>query len=381
MTETLERVHAIADVVRGGAEEGDRGRRLRPEVVGALRDAGVFRMVMSKSFGGPELSPPEQLAVIEALSAYDGAAGWCGMINCDGGYTTAYLDPEAAKQLYPTLDEPTVLVAAPGGAAVEVDGGYRVNGQWPFASGSSHAEVFWLNCLDMDGDSMRPGPEGLPATRLVGLRRAEVEVLDTWHTTGLAGTASNDVRVADVVVPAERTFSLFDGTPVDGAPLYTWRWYFVTKLAGVPLGVARAAIDEAIDVAQTKVTMPTMQLAREDATVQANIARARALVRSARAYVDDALGHLWDVTLGGREPTPVEWADCRLALTHAAVSAKDAVGLVYEAMGTTGVYRRSALDRHLRDVTTMAQHILCQTKTYGAAGRRYLGLDPGMIGF
>jgi alkylation response protein AidB-like acyl-CoA dehydrogenase len=381
MTETLQRVQAIAEVVRSGAEAGEHARRLQPEVVGAMRDAGVFRMVMSESFGGPELSPPDQLAVIEALSAFDGAAGWCGMINCDGGYATAYLDPEAAKQLYPTLDEPTVLVAGPGGSAVESDGGYRVNGQWPFASGSSHAEVFWLNCLDMDGDALRPGPEGLPATRMVGLRRAEVEILDTWHTTGLAATASNDVRVADVLVPAERTFSLLDGTPVEGSPLYSWRWFFITKVAGVPLGIARAAIDEAIEVAQTKVTMPTMQLAREEATVQANVGRARALVRSARAYVDDALGRVWDVALAGDEPTPEEWAECRLAMTHAATSAKEAVGLVYEAMGTTGVYRRSPLDRHLRDVTTLAQHLLCQTKTYGAAGRRFLGIDPAMIGF
>jgi alkylation response protein AidB-like acyl-CoA dehydrogenase len=381
MTETLERVQAIAEVVRGGAEDGERERRLEPKVVGAMREAGVFRMVMSTSFGGPELSPPEQLAVIEALSAFDGAAGWCGMINCDGGYATAYLDPEAAKQLYPTLDEPTVLVAAPRGAAVEVDGGYRVNGQWPFASGSSHAEVFWLNCLDMDGENMRPGSHGLPATRMVGLRRAEVEVLDTWHTTGLAATASNDVRVTEVVVPAERTFSIHEGEPVNAAPLYSWRWFFITKLAGVPLGVARAAIDEAIAVAETKLTMPTMQLAREDAVVQANVARARALVRSARAYVDDTLGRVWAVALGGDEPSPHDWADCRLAMTHAATSAKEAVTLVYEAMGTTGVYRRSPLDRHFRDVTTMAQHLVCQTKTYGAAGRRFLGLDPAMIGF
>jgi hypothetical protein len=68
-------------------------------------------------------------------------------------------------------------------------------------------------------------------------------------------------------------------------------------------------------------------------------------------------------------------------MTHAFISSNEAVGLVYEALGTTGVYRRSPLDRHLRDVITMAQHIVSQTKTYAAASRRFLGLEPDMIGF
>lgn len=376
----LDAVKASAGLIRAEAEGSERQRRLTEAVVGALRDAGVFRMAMSRAMGGPELPPLQQIAVIEELAAADAAAGWCGMINCDGGFVTAYLDPVAAKELYPSIDQPTVFVVNPTGTATVEGDGYRVSGQWPFASGSSHAEVFFLNCLVFDASGMRMDGE-IPEMRVVGLRRDQVEVLDTWHTTGLAGTASNDVKATEVFVPRTYSYAPFVDRAVDPAALYRWRWLFLAKMPAVPLGAARGAIDEAMSVATTKVTMPSFALAREDATVQSNIGRATALVRSARAYVDDTIGTVWDAMCAGREPTAEEWVDARLAITMAFTNSKEAVSLLYEALGTTGVYRKSPLDRQLRDVTTMGQHIVSQTKTYGASGRRLLGLEPGIPGF
>jgi alkylation response protein AidB-like acyl-CoA dehydrogenase len=382
VSEILKRVELTAATVRADAEESERGRQLTPAVVDALRSAGVFRMAMSTSLGGPGLSPLEQLDVLEALASFDGATGWCGMINCDGGYATAHLARDVAVELYPSLDAPTVLVANPSGQARAEGDGFVVSGQWAFASGSSHAELFFLHSIVFDGDALRIDEStGMPVTRMVGLRREDVELLDTWHTTGLAATASNDVRVDGAFVPASRTFDLFNPQPVDPAPLYQFVWFFITKMAAVPLGVAQAAIDDAIEVASTKVTMPTFALAREDAVVQDNLGRAAALVRSARAYAYDSIGRTWDTVCAGSVPTPIEWADTRLAITNAFTASKQAVGLIYESLGTTGVYRRSPLDRRMRDIVTMGQHVVAQTKTYGAAGRRLLGLEPGLVGF
>lgn len=257
-----------------------------------------------------------------------------------------------------------------------------LNGVAPFASGSTHADWFFLNCVVVDDDGPRlPQGEVMPETRVCAVPATDVEVLDTWDTTGLAGTASHDVRVRNVVVPAEQTFSLFEGEPVDQSPLYAWRWMFIVKLPGVPLGVARVALAEAKQVAEVKVIFPSMTLARDDAMLQWNIGRAEALVGCARAYVFDTVGTLWDTLCRGGVPTPGEWTDVRLALTNAYHSCKEAVTLLYEGLGTTGVYRTSPLHRQLHDATTMAQHILRQTKTYANCGRSLLGLDPGGIAF
>jgi len=379
--EILDAVCAAAPLITAEAAATEAAGTLTAPVVDAMRDAGVFRMAMSRALGGPELSPLEQIDVLEALAFADGSAGWCGMINCDGGYATAFLDPTVVKELYPSLDRPTSVIANPTGRA-RIDGdGYFVSGQWSFASGSPHCELFFLNCLVMDGDDLVPGTGPLPTMRMCAVPAADVEILDTWHTTGLNGTASNDVRVEGVRVSGERTFSLFDADAVDPAPLYSWRWMFVVKLAAVPLGIARAAYEEATEIASTKRTMPTLALAREDATVQDAVGRARASIGSARAYMQDRVGAFWDGLLDGRPPTPQEWADVRLAMTYAAHTSKQAVTLLYEVLGTSGVYRKSPLDRQLRDVTTLAQHLVCQSKTYAAAGRSLLGLEAGIAGF
>jgi alkylation response protein AidB-like acyl-CoA dehydrogenase len=124
-----------------------------------------------------------------------------------------------------------------------------------------------------------------------------------------------------------------------------------------------------------------MALARDDATVQWNVGRAQALVDSARAYAFDAVGTFWDGLAAGRPPDPQAWLVVRLSLSHACTAAKEAVTLLYEALGTTGIYRRSVLDRQLRDLTTLNQHVLTQTKTYANCGRSLLGLDPGGFAF
>jgi alkylation response protein AidB-like acyl-CoA dehydrogenase len=380
---TLHQILEAASLIRSEAPASELAGRLTEPVVGAMRKAGVFRMAMSRELGGPELSPLEQIEVLEALSAADGSAGWCGMINSDGGYQTAYLERAVARELYPSLDMPTVVVATPAVQARIKGDAYVLNGEAPFASGSTHAERYIINCLVMDDSGLRIAEgSAMPETRMCALPADEVEVvLGTWQPTGLTATASHDIRIRGAVVPTERTFSLFEDEPVDPSPLYAWRWMFFVNLPAVPLGIARAALDEAKEVAQGKVVFPDMTLARDDPTLQWNIGRAEALVGSARAYVFDAVGRAWDSLCAGRPPAPAEWTAVRLAHTNAVQASKEAVTLVYEAMGTTGVQRRSPLDRHLRDVTTLAQHILGQTKTYANCGRSLLGLDPGGIAF
>jgi alkylation response protein AidB-like acyl-CoA dehydrogenase len=156
-------------LVREQALACESAGRLTEEVVGAIRDAGVFRMTMSRELGGPELSPLQQIEVIEELSAADGSAGWCGMINSDGGYVTSFLDLAVAKELYPSLDLATSVIGNPSGQAHRDGDDYLVSGRWAFASGSTHCAWFFLNCQVMDGDAPLPGSGGLPAMRVVAV--------------------------------------------------------------------------------------------------------------------------------------------------------------------------------------------------------------------
>lgn len=374
LTDALERIS-------GEAAACEEQRQLTPAAVRALQDTGVFRMAFGRRLGGPELDPLAQLELLERIAAADPSAGWCAMIGSDGGYATAWLDETVAKEMYPSLDTPTALNANPTGQARAIDGGYEVSGRWAFGSGSTHSDWLFLHCLTIEADgALRMADDGLPAMRVAALPRADVEIVDTWRTTGLAGSGSHDLVVAGTFVPEERTFSLLHGAALDPSPLYSLRWMFFINLAGVPLGLGRAAIDEAIRAAAGKVSMPTMTSTREDPLFAVALARAEGLVGSARAYVFDTVGAVWDRVQAGDDAN-AEWVRFRIANAHAFHAVKEAVGGLYEALGTTGVYRTSPLDRWLRDVTTMTQHVLTQPKTMVAAGRGLQGLDPQMMGF
>jgi alkylation response protein AidB-like acyl-CoA dehydrogenase len=369
------------DRIRDEASACEQGRRLTPACVKALRDTGVFAMTFGKRLGGPELDPIAQIELLEKISMADPSAGWCAMIGSDGGYATAWLDEATAKDMYPSIDTPTALNANPNGQAKTVDGGYQVSGRWPFASGSTHSEWFFLHCLTFGPDeSMMMGDDGVPAMRFVGVPRDEVEIVDTWTTTGLAGSGSHDIVVSDVFVPEPRTYSLLHGLPVDPSPLYAMPWMFFVNLAAVPLGLGRVAIEESKRAAAAKFSMATMSSAADDPLVAVAVARAEGLVGSARAYLLDTVGSVWE-RVGAGEDCSEEWTRFRVANTHAFHAVKEAVNVLYEALGTTGVYRTSPLDRWYRDVTTMSQHVLTQPKSFVAAGRALLGLDPQAFGF
>lgn len=367
--------------IRDEAAASEQERRLTPAAVDALRDTGVFGMTFGERLGGPELDPTAQIELLEQISIADPSAGWCAMIGSDGGYATAWLDEATAKEMYPSIHTPTALNANPNGQAKAVDGGYRVSGRWPFASGSTHSDWFFLHCLTFGPDeSMTMGDDGVPAMRFVGVPKDDVEIVDTWTTTGLAGSGSHDVVVADVFVPEARTYSLLHGSPVDPSPLYAMPWMFFVNLAAVPLGLGRAAVEESKRAAAAKFSLATMSSAADDPLVAMAVARAEGLVGSARSYLLDTVGAVWERVEAGEDGSE-EWTRFRIANTHAFHAVKDAVNGLYEALGTTGVYRTSPLDRWYRDAATMAQHILTQPKSFVAAGRSLLGLDPQMPGF
>lgn len=383
MTTTLQAEPAAALArIREEAAACELARQLTPAAVDAVRATGVFSMTMGRRLGGPELDPIAQIELIEAISSADASAGWCSMIGSDGGYATAYLDESVARQMYPDLDVPTALNANPSGQAKQVAGGYAVTGRWAFGSGSTHSAWLFLHCLVLDdAGGMRMTDAGIPDMVMVGVPASDVTIVDTWRTTGLAGSGSHDVQVADVFVPEERTFSLLHGTPADEAPLYSWRWMFFVNLAAVPLGLGRAAIDEAVRVAAAKFDMATMTTASEDPLVGMAVAKAEALVGSARSYLLETVDAFWNTVLRSGDLAP-PWARFRIANTNAFHAVKDAVGLLYEALGTSGVYNTSPLDRHYRDIATMTQHVLVQPKTWVPSGRVLLGLDhQQLMGF
>ena len=206
--EVLSRIEDIRPALTEAIPRIETARCLPSDVVDALRGTGAFSMVMPRARGGPELDPIEQFHVVEALARIDASIGWCVMIGSDSGYYSAFVDPDVAIELWPSLDLVTAGWIAPGGQGEVTDGGYRLSGRWSFGSGCQHADVFVGGFLVSDAGVPRFGPDGRPELRVAVFDPSAVEIHDTWHTTGLAGSGSTDYSVTDLMVPFEHTFSL-----------------------------------------------------------------------------------------------------------------------------------------------------------------------------
>ena len=149
----------------------------------------------------------------------------------------------------------------------------------------------------------------------------------------------------------------------------------------MPLGIARGAIDELIKLASNKpVTFksPTANKAmlRDEVFVQCAVAQAEALVGSARGFVFEAFGDVWETLASGDPPSFKQRARARLAMAHASTACTQAVELLYKTNGGSSVYAGNVFDRRLRDIQTANQHTTVSLKTWEVTGRVLLGLEP-----
>lgn len=369
--EILARARALAPVLRERGDEIERARRLPPDVVESLRATGVFRMGFARDWGGPELSSIEQTEVIEALSYGDPAAGWCAMIGSDTGLYASFLDRDVAKQMFPTLDLVTAGLLFPSGRAQLVPGGFRLTGHWQFGSGVTHADWVISGAFRYRDGVPEPGPPGIPhGSVLLMVPRSDVEVIDTWHTTGLAGSGSCDYTITDVFVPGERAFTFAD---IRGGPhALAQPEVHMRNMPGVALGTARAALDHARETAIAAGRL-------DDYRTQVTLADCEADFAATRHGVYGALRRQQEVLVTGAtldDLTALERAALPLSRRHAFRAARSIVTRLYDLLQTSAIYRPSPLDRWLRDTTTMCQHIVAQDRILQTAGAHLLGGRP-----
>ena len=375
-------VDALCDDIRDRdlATEFDAQRKLPVDIVERLRAAGVFRMNMPRSWGGPEMTSPEQVQIIEALSRADASVGWCAFIWCDSGIYSGYLEEGVARELYPRLDMAQSGWVYPAGRADRVSGGYRVNARWIFGSGCNHCDMLAGGCTIFEDDAPRLNTLGRPEWRIMLAPRDSFRIEDTWFTTGLRGTGSNDYLAEDLFVPEEHSFSFFEPARREG-PLWRRPDTLLRKMSGVPLGVARDAIDRAVQILEGKTDRITRQPYRELREVQQAVARAEAQLGAARAYVYQSLDAQWARLERGEPLSVKERADTFLARQNAFQTGRAVVQLMYDTIGGAAVYSSNPFDRPLRDMMTACQHIVAQEKTLASVGSLLLGADEdrGML--
>ena len=368
---------ALAPLVRSCAASSEADRHLAPELVRAIEQAGLFRMLVPREIGGLETDVATMVRVIEEVASADGSAGWCVMIAAETGLMAASLPRHAAEEIYGA--EPSVAsggVFAPRGQAVRVDGGFRLSGTWPFASGSSHCT--WLNvgCMVIGPDGPEMLAPGIPSTRMAYFRAADASIVDSWHVAGLRGTGSNDIVLQELFVPTDHTIAFGIDRPWATGPLYRFPQFglLAAGIAGAALGIARGAIDELTALAGAKTPTGARRPLADRAVTQFQVAEAEALVRSARAFLLETVQDVAALVERGDRVDVQRKTLLRLASTTAVSNAAKAVDLVYTLGGATSIYDSSPLQRYFRDIHVATQHLMVAQPTLELVGRVFLGL-------
>ena len=377
----LDRVKEMAPTLCRYTEEAEKARRLSRPVVDAMLKAGLYSMARPKAFGGLELDPVTMFRVVEEVARHDSAAGWTLQLSLAVDSSLAWLPDEGAAEI---LDgHPEVIFGTSftptGGRAIPVEGGYRLTGQWPFVSGAHDCRWFLFLPRLMDGDQPRLNTRGVPMQLWAFLPADEASILDTWHTLGMRGTGSHDVAVSDLFVPERHTAPLVPleqpGQAYQG-PLYRLTiWPSVALLAPPALGVARAAIDDLLELARAKTPSYMGATLRARQVVQRQVAEAEATLGAGRAYLYETFQENWDAAVQGAEITLERKLTMQLATTHANLAAAKVVDLVHAAAGTSAIRNEYRFQRYFRDAHTMTQHAFSSANRYESVGALMLGVE------
>ncbi|HLF70654.1 MAG TPA: acyl-CoA dehydrogenase family protein, partial [Dehalococcoidia bacterium] len=294
----IEAARSLAPRIRELAPQIEKDGQLPAELVDTMRSAGFFHLMLSPEVGGCDVDPVTAARVVEEVAAADGSAGWCLMIAAQTAGFAGLLSPEQARTVYGNGGI-VAGVANPIGRAIPASSpeeGYVATGRWPFASGSSHANWFAGECTVYDGDQPAKDENGNEVLRLAFVSRDQVTVHQTWNTTGLRGTASNDFSIDGVFVPAARAVSM-DFAGQDAPILRAMPLLFINH-GGHALGVARGAIESATAIAKKKRGWGGVPL-QDTARLQAALAEATVLVESAAEHLYGAAGRLWQQAMAG----------------------------------------------------------------------------------
>ncbi len=368
----IKAAHGLVPLLRDKAREAELARRPLDEVIDAVRESGLFSMMVPKRYGGHELDVDTFFEVVLILSEADPAMGWIIGFYIEHAFWLAEFPEAVQDEVYGDADHvlaPAALNIA-GGTATMTDGGYRVTGRWAWGTGIVHSTWVIAGCLatDVNGDA---------TPMMFLLPTDQVETIDTWHIAGMCGTGSMDFAIDDVFVPDERALpflGLLDGSlgiaERYDAPLYSTPLIPILAFAaGVPcLGAARGA--RAAFAQQVKEKIDASGVVKGEGNF-GRIAEASLAIDSAELLMRDVLA---DLLVRRGDATAEERSAWASKVAHAVFQCRDATATIASLVGASGAMLDNPIQRHARDIATAANHVIFERESrYGDHARQLIG--------
>jgi 3-hydroxy-9,10-secoandrosta-1,3,5(10)-triene-9,17-dione monooxygenase len=380
-SEVVARTEALIPVLRERAAAVDKLRQMPPESVADFKAAGTARLYQPVRFGGCEADMRSGVLALSAVGRGCGSSAWCLVQHLTHNFMLSQWPDRGQHDIWDA--DPACLVSGifiPScGRARSVDGGYVLSGRWPLVSGVNTAD-WCLFAAFVDGG-------GVETHRYFALPRAEIEIVDTWHSLGLKGSASNDVVVSDVFVPAHRTLAigqlkggLTPGNAINKSPLYRTPSYpiFGVYISAAVLGIAEAGLELYLEGARKRLALTSGQKVGGYPTQQVKIAEASAAVAAARQLLFAVCDEASSIAARDGLPDNEQRAKFRSHAAFAGRLAARAVDLLWDAGASSSVYENNPMSRVFRDMSVAGRHFTQNWDVNGSThGRVLMGFELG----
>ena len=375
--------------LRERSVEIDSLRQLPQGLAESLAADGFYRTLVPPELGGLGLPPAVVAEISEVLAMGNASAAWCTFIGATSQIMFAALEPAQLAELLENPDIITAGVFAHSGTATAAQGpegadGYMVSGRWAWASGSHNAAWISGGVQIVDGNAAGRGGDGTqPALGRAFFRPDDIELHDDWYTSGLRGSGSSTFEAHDVWLPASRIAyerSILK-SPYAAEPLYRMPLFGLLALpiGAIALGMARASVDEVIDVAESKVPQGSRRRLGQRPALHSAVAVADTEVRAARNLLYGSIDAAWERAQHGLCDMELR-RDLRTATTHAMQTSLRVIQSMNAAVGGTAVFEASPLQRHLRDAQTASAHFMVAMPVMELAGRTFFDPDADISG-
>lgn len=366
--ELVARARAMIPALRERAQKCVAERDVPMQSIADFQEAGFFKILQPRRWGGFEMHPNVFYDVQKALAEGCMSTGWMyGVVGCHP-YEIALFHEQAQEEVWG--EDTSTLVSSsyqPVGKVTVVEGGFRLSGRWGFSTGSTHCDWVLLGALVPPSEA-----GGAPDMRTFLLPRKDYAIdTDCWHVFGLQGTGSHDVIVDDVFVPEYRTHRALHGflctnpgQELNDGALYTlpWAQVFMRSVSTAAFGGARAAISAAIEIAQSRVSTNTGKASKSDPFLLSAISRAHAEVIEMEQTLRLTFDDLMAIATRG-EAIPMEKRTLYAYNSSSVVRRlADLVDDMVKLLGGRAIYNSSPIIQPWLDLN---------------AGRAHVANDPG----
>jgi 3-hydroxy-9,10-secoandrosta-1,3,5(10)-triene-9,17-dione monooxygenase len=374
----VERVTDLVPMLRQSALAAEKDRRVSQATLDALAEAGVFRMMAPRKYGGDEADFETQCRVLAEIARGCPSTSWVSTIYSAMAWVASVFPDESQDEVFADGVPRISGSFSPTGTAVWKNGGFVVSGRWPYNTGCHGAQ--WTVVV-----ALVPSDAADPVPHCLLVRTRELKILDDWHASGMAATGSNTVIAEDVFVPGHRALPLPE--MVEGRypqrrnqdiPYFNYplAQVLVVNAGGTPIGIARGALEAFFDRLPGRGIMYTTYADKSAAPItHLQVGEASLKIESASAHVQRAAA-----ILDGHEGASLTLRDrvkSRAHVGYATGLAREAVDLLFYASGAASIQTHVPMQRYQRDMQALANHAIMHAPTaIELYGRVLCGLEP-----